>query len=352
MPYAARQGDLTTHGGVIASGFETVLIEGLPAARLADNHLCPMCNPGTPPIPHVGGPIAQGSTSVLIGGSAAARVGDVCTCIGPPDCIAQGSTSVIIGDASDAGANSSGSENTLTTQASHTAQTALLASSQNNVPAKHWIEYQVVDESDNPISGLPFQCLYPGDDESSTGRLSHDGKLKRNNMTEPGDGCLQLNFISNIQWSTDQAQLGENVTLSATITGAKNNSVAIFTIYDSNASEVVRIETKVQNEQVQADWTYSACIEASSNGHVYFDLQCENLNARSPLLRYIDWIEFIIPNAENHIGDSYSLTLSNGVVKQGQLSQDGIISVKDISPGPISIVFSDGQQLTLAEQEG
>jgi uncharacterized Zn-binding protein involved in type VI secretion len=50
------------------------------------------------PVPHVGGPILPpGCPTVLIGGLPAARVSDMCTCVGPPDVIIMGSTSVLIG---------------------------------------------------------------------------------------------------------------------------------------------------------------------------------------------------------------------------------------------------------------
>lgn len=65
-----------------------------PAARIGDLHTCPMVNPG--PVPHVGGPIIVGCPTVLIGGMPAARVGDACVCVGPPDSIAKGSPSVLI----------------------------------------------------------------------------------------------------------------------------------------------------------------------------------------------------------------------------------------------------------------
>ena len=43
-------------------------------------------------VPHVGGPILPpGEPTVLIGGLPAARVGDMSTCTGPPDSIAVGS---------------------------------------------------------------------------------------------------------------------------------------------------------------------------------------------------------------------------------------------------------------------
>lgn len=69
-----------------------------PAARLTDMHVCPMQTPGVPPIPHVGGPIVgPGAPTVLIGGLPAARVGDMATCTGPPDSIVKGSATVMIG---------------------------------------------------------------------------------------------------------------------------------------------------------------------------------------------------------------------------------------------------------------
>jgi uncharacterized Zn-binding protein involved in type VI secretion len=65
-----------------------------PAARVTDMHVCPMFNG---PVPHVGGPILPpGAVTVLIGGLPAARVTDMCTCVGPPDIILMGSTTVLI----------------------------------------------------------------------------------------------------------------------------------------------------------------------------------------------------------------------------------------------------------------
>ncbi|QQD73647.1 PAAR domain-containing protein [Acidithiobacillus ferrivorans] len=66
-----------------------------PAARLTDLHVCPMV---TVLVPHVGGPIAgPGAPTVLIGGMPAARVTDMAICVGPPDTIVMGSPTVLIG---------------------------------------------------------------------------------------------------------------------------------------------------------------------------------------------------------------------------------------------------------------
>ena|SRR5438874_2708082 len=71
---------------------------GQPAARVGDMHVCPMVNPGVPPIPHVGGPILPpGCVTVLIGGMPAATATNMAVCVGPPDVIAKGSVTVLLG---------------------------------------------------------------------------------------------------------------------------------------------------------------------------------------------------------------------------------------------------------------
>ena len=66
-----------------------------PAARITDMHVCPMV---TGVVPHVGGPILPpGAPTVLIGGLPAARMGDMATCVGPPDSIIMGAPTVLIG---------------------------------------------------------------------------------------------------------------------------------------------------------------------------------------------------------------------------------------------------------------
>ena len=69
-----------------------------PAARITDTHVCPAAQP--PGTPHVGGPILPpGSPTVLIGGMPAARMGDTCLCVGPTSSIISASTTVLIGGA-------------------------------------------------------------------------------------------------------------------------------------------------------------------------------------------------------------------------------------------------------------
>ena len=58
-------------------------------------HTCPMFDG---PKPHVGGPVLPpGCPTVLICGLPAARMGDQATCAGPPDVIVGGAPTVLIG---------------------------------------------------------------------------------------------------------------------------------------------------------------------------------------------------------------------------------------------------------------
>jgi len=79
----SSQIELQTPGGVNQS-----------LARLGDFHQCPQINPNT--IPHVGGAITEGSDTVLINGLKAARLRDEAFCNGPSDVILEGVPDLLI----------------------------------------------------------------------------------------------------------------------------------------------------------------------------------------------------------------------------------------------------------------
>lgn len=96
MPPAARILDQTTHGTPLSgAGSPDVLIGGMPAWRATvDFHVCPLASG---PVPHVGGVVTTGSASVLINGVPAARLGDTIAESGPPNTIVSGCSTVIVG---------------------------------------------------------------------------------------------------------------------------------------------------------------------------------------------------------------------------------------------------------------
>ncbi|WP_432138322.1 MULTISPECIES: PAAR domain-containing protein [unclassified Streptomyces] len=89
MPAAARTGDPTNHGGVIATPppaaatrVATVLIGGRPAAVVGSVHTCAVpphlaLGPGNVVMPN---PAALAAGTVLVGGLPAARMRDLTTC--------------------------------------------------------------------------------------------------------------------------------------------------------------------------------------------------------------------------------------------------------------------------------
>ena len=97
MPFAARAGDLTSHGTPLGPGLgsHNVFIGRMPAWRaVADAHACPLAS-GT--VPHAGGVVAVGSRTVWINNLPAARQGDKVVEAGPPNTIAAGCPTVLIG---------------------------------------------------------------------------------------------------------------------------------------------------------------------------------------------------------------------------------------------------------------
>ncbi|WON77491.1 PAAR domain-containing protein [Serratia sp. UGAL515B_01] len=83
---AAKVGDATSDGGVIATGSHNVFINNLPAAIAGKSAIpCPL---------HGGAALATGSCSVFINSLPAGRVGDVSGCGGAVVC---GSPNVFIG---------------------------------------------------------------------------------------------------------------------------------------------------------------------------------------------------------------------------------------------------------------
>lgn len=92
MPFAARVLDPTGHPGIIAGpGVPNVLICGMPAAVLGDQHVCMF-----PPLagPHPPNAVITGSATVRIGARPAARMGDMTACGAP---IVMGAPTVLIG---------------------------------------------------------------------------------------------------------------------------------------------------------------------------------------------------------------------------------------------------------------
>jgi uncharacterized Zn-binding protein involved in type VI secretion len=243
---AARIGDMTAHGGVIAMGQPTVLIGGMPAARLADMHACPMCN-GLQP--HVGGPITMGSSGVLIGGMPAARQGDMATCAGPPDVIAMGCPTVLIGEVSPASAGAAGAAGGAgAAGAQASAATAQHVSNESTTKREHWVEFEFVDAAGNPVSGVPYEFEDP-DGNVEEDRLRLDGTVRRDALSS-GQCTVLLKDIYGAEWDQEEAQPDEAVGFSAEVDGFEDGTTATVQILkrDIKGPDVIVDEMEIEVE--------------------------------------------------------------------------------------------------------
>ena len=352
---AARLGDMTAHGGSIVVGLPTVLIGGMPAARVGDMHVCPMLNPGVPPPPHVGGPIMMGSPMVLIGGMPAARMGDMVTCAGPPDTIMLGCMTVLIGEGGSGSAAGGGAGTSAAAAASASAATATWGNLESTTKREHWVEFKFVDKAGLPVSGVSYQFTGP-DGKESSGVLTESGAIRRDAI--PTGACkVDLVSVTNAKWSKAKAEAGEKIKMSCKVSGIKPQTPATINVYRTDLAgpdELVHtLDTKVDNGQIQGEWCYAIdpskeeellCAQEPqmySAPRYYFEVQVQGCKARSGLLNHIDYIEINLAGYKGKpiADEKYVLILSSGEIRRGCLDSNGHAKEDRVVPGKSHLIF-------------
>lgn len=350
---AARIGDTCAHGGSIVVGMPTVLIGGMPAARIGDMHVCPMMTPAVPPIPHVGGPITLGSPTVLIGNMPAARVGDMATCVGPPDTIAMGCMTVLIGEGG-SGSGSGGSGGGSGAGAAQAAAKSAKAGSIESVTmAENWVEMKFTDKAGNPLNGINYKFKDTESKESKS-ILRQDGRIVRDGIKE-GEVTVGLVSLNSAKWSKDKTEAGEKVKLSVNATGFDDNKIVEFTIFikDANYSDhlLTKLESKTSGEKAETEWKIAVDekllqisdkkdeIGRYSQPYFYFDVFCEGQSAKSPLMYVSDKIEITLKDDEGKaLSDKeYKIKMPSGEIKTGKLDGSGKVKIDKVSPGKVKI---------------
>jgi len=357
MP-AARLGDTTAHGGVIVVGEPTVLIGGMPAARLGDMHTCPI--PGAPPPPHVGGPIILGSFTVLIGGKPAARVGDMCQCTGPPDSIIMGCTTVLIGTsgggggAGMAGKGGKKGEGEEGADAGKSKELADGSGAEDEAETEnHYLDVKFVDKGGKPITGVAYKIKDP-DDQTDQGNLY--GKVKKTGI-KPGDHEIELKAITKAEWSQKQARVGDTVKMLVETAGFEAGTKATLEIWRQDINQSPgKIKTipdvEVRGDKIEEEWQYeyedqpddetpSQPAKKLSAPQYFFTVRVDDYEARSGMLEYRDWIEIKLKDDEGNAvaNEAYILRLSNGTVRQGNLDGNGYKKEEQVPPGEFRVEF-------------
>jgi uncharacterized Zn-binding protein involved in type VI secretion len=348
---AARVGDSTAHGGVISPpGCPTVLIGGMPAARVTDMQICPMVTPAPVPVPHVSGPISgPGVPTVLIGGMPAATIGDMTVCVGPPGIIIIGCPNVLIGTGGSGGAGGGA------VKAARDGAHSALVGDQGEGEGPHWKDIQFVDKAGNPITQVPYE-LTGVDGQKEKYFLTKDGKIRRGNLPKGGQYTVQLFTVYNAKWSQNEARVGDVVKLSADVEGFKDETEALFIIQerdlDGKDDSIVQITSKVQGGKVEAQWKYEYHedtdkvseddeVKGYSAPEHYFIVKVGECKARSDLLEYKDWIEIELVDEEDKpiANEDYLLYLPDGSIRKGKLDGNGYKKEEKIPPGKCSVVF-------------
>ena len=345
---AARMLDQTSHGGVVMKGEPTVLIGGQPAARVTDVHVCPMVNG---PAPHVGNPVQMGSPTVHITGQWAARQTDIAPCSGPPDTIMLGCQTVQIG--AGAGVAPPGSGSPAGAAAHFSAQMAMTGNAEATTIEGHWIIFDVVDSAGLPIAGIPY-AFTDVEGQTSEGVLGPRATIRRNTL-EQGQCEVQLFSVYNAHWSTDEANVGETVTLTAEVEGFDPGTPARVHIYRRDVSHadawVETLDTETQSSGVAVTWAFRYPEEEEgspsrrragySAPEYYFEVTVGRCRARSGLLRYRDWIgiELVDEEGEPIADEAYVLYFTNGEVRRGQLDGNGQAREENIPPAAHEVRF-------------
>jgi uncharacterized Zn-binding protein involved in type VI secretion len=384
MPPAARMGDMTAHGGAIVLGCPTVLIGGMPAARMSDMHMCPMVTPGLPPIPHVGGPVTLGSPMVLIGGMPAARMGDMLVCVGPPDSIMMGCFTVLVGEGGSGSASSSGgggggaggtgtakggrggagSSSASSGQTSGPSSSGAMAvsalmaqsgSQESDTKWEHWVEFDFVDKAGNPVSGIPYEFTGP-DGKKKESVLQSNGKVRRDGLSA-GQCKVRLFNVYHAQWSRTSARIGEKVKLSTDTEGFHDNEEGTISIYRRDLSRadtrVATLRARVKGNRLETEWEYPAekkDKETSpsavpspgySSPEYYFEVEVGPCKTRSSFLYFEDFIELSAndQNGRALANEEYLLRLPDGSTRRGKLDAQGHKKEEKVPAGKYTVEF-------------
>ncbi len=357
---AARLGDMTAHGGSIIVGCPTVLIGGLPAARVGDMHVCPMQTPAPVPIPHVGGPIMPpGCPTVLICGMPAACVGDMATCVGPPDSILPpGCPTVLIGPGGGggggggAGMSSSGSGSIQAGDAAGDANAVALEGESE----EHYLDVKFTDKGGRPITGLNYHLEGPGgvdEDGPLTGRIRKAG-------VQSGSFTIEIRAITEAKWSKASARDGETVQMQVSLEGIEDGTSAVFEIFErspNSPDESLRTieDAEVRGDKIEAEWHYEWIDDEIADSEdqrqrpkpqspgFYFEVSVAGMSARSGILDYKDFIEVTLVDVEDKPvpDEKFIAYLPDGQVREGTLDGNGYAKIENIPPGAWSVSFPD-----------
>ena len=237
-----------------------------PAATVGSMHVCPMCNPGLPPPPHVGGPVSgPGIPTVLIGGKAAAVMGDICLCAGPPDTIVMGEATVLIGGKPAATVGSSTAHGGIVTMGD---PTVLIGTGGSGITAIM------------PVKKLPFPKITPKlkvmASISGRGTQLKKAVAAQQAIQEAAENNEGEPKIYNLRWVKEDVTVRDQkvlkiVTLTADVINIPDGQTATIKVVKKpeiegeEEQQVIELTGTVENKSVTVEWELEDASEEEQN---------------------------------------------------------------------------------------
>lgn len=184
--------------------------------------------------------------------------------------------------------------------------------------------------------------------------LSQNGLSAESNRIPAAPGVT----VSNMKWSAGEARRGDILTLSADVTGCRDDTEAQVIIYehdtDSAHDKIAEIPATVTKDKIELIWEYEYHEDtdevpteeelqkygSSYNPPEYFfiieiDGQKFGQEQESGLLLFKDYIELEMTDEGGKplANADYYLVLADGTEKEGKLDEDGRLRVDDVPPG-------------------
>ena len=179
--------------------------------------------------------------------------------------------------------------------------------------------------------------------------------------------------VTQMTWSAAEARRGDTLTLSAAVSNLDDGAEGTVTILefdrDGGHDKIAELPAVVKDGRIEVHWAYEyhedtdeipAQEELSKYGRSYnppeyfftvrfigaeFGTQQE-----SGLLRFKDWIEIVVRNANCTWAANlnYVVSLSDGTERRGTLDAGGRAMLPAMPPGPFRVKFPDVKKLPRA----
>lgn len=175
--------------------------------------------------------------------------------------------------------------------------------------------------------------------------------------------------VSQMKWSADEVKRGDIVTLSAKVTGMKEDSDVLVAVYEYDDEglndRVARLEAKVKDKKIELEWEFDYYGDVSEipvqqeldpygkkylQPQFYFTVIAGSKEfgkkQESGLLKFFDNFEI---ECEDEDGDpsaeqEFKAILPDGTEKKGKLDKDGKAVLEHIPPGVCQVILEKKEE--------